>query len=307
MHFLRRGFTLVELLVVIAIIGILIALLLPAVQAAREAARRSACTNNMKQIGVALHNYHDTHKTFPLGAAVTSPTTYVPTGYTGFTEPPGWSWSALILPFMEQTALYEQCGIGQGVPIDQRITQIQTKLACYRCPSDTALPNNKRQWTWSYSNVSTGPGTSNYMGMNGTSGGCYDNCNGTFFRNASITFADVRDGSSNTIGIGERCWELKPGNTNTLYRAGVWAGTPRGTQHSKDWIYDSLCNTYRPINPTAWADWDYVNSAIASTHPGGAMVGLLDGSTRFVSETIDFTTVYQRLGQRNDGQSVGEF
>jgi len=137
------------------------------------------------------------------------------------------------------------------------------------------------------------------MGMNGTSGGCYDN--------SSITFADVRDGSSNTIGIGERCWELKPGNTNTLYRAGVWAGTPRGTQHSKDWMYDSLCNTYRPINPTAWADWDYANSAIASTHPGGAMVGLLDGSTRFVSETIDFTTVYQRLGQRNDGQSLGEF
>jgi len=301
------GFTLVELLVVIAIIGILIALLLPAVQAAREAARRSQCSNNLKQIGLALHNYHDTHQCFPLGVAVTSPATYVPTGYTGLSEPPGWSWSALILPFMEQQALYDACGICQGVPLDQRISQIQTPLSCYRCPSDTTPPNNKRQWTWSMTNLSVGPGTSNYMGMNGTVQTCYDNCNGTFFRNMAGRCADVTDGSSNTIGLGERCWQLQSGNTYTLYRAGVWAGTTRGTQHSKDWMYDSLCNTVRPINPTAWADWDDINASITSMHPGGAQVGLLDGSTRFLSETIDFTTVYQRLGQRNDGQTVGDF
>ena len=301
--FRRKGFTLVELLVVIAIIGILIALLLPAVQAAREAARRSQCSNNLKQIGLGLHNYHDTNKTFPPAHVYNTATGYTATGFNG---PPMWAWSALILPFVEQKPLYDACGITQGVPMDQRFAQIQTKLTAYRCPSDTSPANNKRQWTWGNTSIDPGPGTSNYMAMTGTQQSCNDNCNGSFLRNRGMGFADITDGSSNTIGVGERCWQLQGNNNNTLYRAGVWAGTA-SSNHSKDWMYDSLCHSERPINPTAWADWDAVNSAIASMHPGGAMVVLLDGSTRFLSETIDFTNVYQRLAQRADGQPVGNY
>lgn len=305
----QRAFTLVELLVVIAIIGILVALLLPAIQAAREAARRSQCINNLKQLGVGLHNYHDTHRCFPPGAVI-QPTGYVPTGYTGLTEPNGWAWSALILPFIEETAIWDACGNGL-VPIDQRLTEIATPLKAYRCPSDTSSQTNNRNWTWSsctYTDTAIPkPATSNYMGMLGSQGGCYDNCNGTFFRNRGLNFGEVVDGTSNTIGLGERCWQLSAGNSNTLYRAGVWAGTPRGTGHIKDWQYDNLCNTVRPINPTSWADWDYANAAIASMHPGGAIVCLLDGSTRFLDQNIDFTGVYQYLGQRADGQVVGGF
>jgi prepilin-type N-terminal cleavage/methylation domain-containing protein len=136
----RVGFTLVELLVVIAIIGILVALLLPAVQAAREAARRSECTNNLKQIGVALHNYHDTHKMFPPGWI---PQTGMPGGGSGY----AWGWGTAILPFMEQASLPDQIQYGKitiyAAAGDPAILPLmQTPIAPYRCPSDVGPPTN---------------------------------------------------------------------------------------------------------------------------------------------------------------------
>jgi prepilin-type N-terminal cleavage/methylation domain-containing protein len=306
----QRGFTLVELLVVIAIIGILIALLLPAVQAAREAARRAQCTNNLKQLGLALHNYHDVHKSLPSGVMMQADT-YKPTGYSDPTTSNGWSWAALILPYIEQGPLWEACGIGRGVPIDTRLKEIQTPVGAFRCPSDVHPPTNKRKWTWekTYSTVSAitnyQPATSNYVAMAGTSMSGWTN-DGIFNRWSKTRFADVLDGTSNTIALSERAGKVG----QIEFGAAVWAGTP--LNNSKDTYYDVFAQVYRPIN---WpgTDWDGRHSCISSNHPGGALVVLLDGSTRFLSETIEHTagapvdSTLERLAARADGQPIGEF
>ncbi|MCB1129315.1 MAG: DUF1559 domain-containing protein, partial [Verrucomicrobiae bacterium] len=127
-HANRRGFTLIELLVVIAIIAILIALLLPAVQQAREAARRTECKNKLKQLGLALHNYHDTFRAFPAAF------------YRGTTTSPGWGWGTMILPYIDQAPLYNQWVMTVSYDNGQNQTARRTKLAAYKCPSDLAYP-----------------------------------------------------------------------------------------------------------------------------------------------------------------------
>lgn len=292
----RRGFTLVELLVVIAIIGILIALLLPAVQAAREAARRSQCSNNLKQFGLAMHNYHDTFKVLP------SAVIYHSSNHA-------WGWGALILPFIEQSAMHDQCGIAKGEPIDSHTAEIETVISAFRCPSDTGPDNNNRQWTWA--NVTdVEPATSNYVVASGTEMSPGNNGNGLFFRNSQMAFRDCRDGTSNTIALGERAYEI----TNVRYGAAVWAGTGN-YNHSKDFQLDGAANAQRPINcPGTVADWDGRHLCLSSNHPGGAQVCLMDGSVRFLSETIDFQrgsptddSTYERLFRRADGKPIGEF
>ncbi len=293
----RRGFTLVELLVVIAIIGILIALLLPAVQAAREAARRSQCSNNLKQIGLALHNYHDTYKSLP------SAVIYHPSNHA-------WGWGALVLPFLEQEPLHEQCGIGQGVPIDDRLAEITTILTGFRCPSDTGPEYNNRQWTWQHVTMDPKPATANYVVMSGTAMAPGNNGNGLFYRNSANAFRDCRDGTSNTIAAGERAYEL----TNVDYGAAVWAGTAN-YNHTKDFQLDGAACGQQPINcPGTVPSWDGRHLTLSSNHPGGAMVCLLDGSVRFLSETIDFKrgsptddSTYECLIRRDDGVPLDQF
>src|SRR5947209_10191645 len=126
-----RGFTLVELLVVIAIIGVLVALLLPAVQAAREAARRMSCSSNLRQLGLAMHSYHDTHKILPYTTAA-----WGPSGVTNSVDNRGWSWNSFILPYIEQQAMYSQINFGDFVPVGNNRLLIRNPIPIAVCPSD---------------------------------------------------------------------------------------------------------------------------------------------------------------------------
>ena len=269
---LRRpgGFTLVELLVVIAIIGILIALLLPAVQAAREAARRSQCTNNLKQIGLALHNYHDVFKVFP--------PSYVHEYWWGpAMAEPRWAWSLLILPFSENSAIYDQMRVGERIPSQATADAVtrqmmDTKIATYRCPSDLQTQNINPE----FSNY----GMSNYV-ISESLAGYEDDYN-------SKSMADIRDGTSNTMMVAERDFKWRV--------AAIWIGRANSTSSTG----------FRVLNPPNWTcldsnkrPWRGAGPAdspkngvcsrynVGSLHPGGLNVVFCDGAVHFVSETID--------------------
>ncbi|WP_166825689.1 DUF1559 domain-containing protein [Thalassoroseus pseudoceratinae] len=277
----KRGFTLIELLVVIAIIAILIALLLPAVQQAREAARRTQCKNNLKQIGVATHNYHDTYKSFPSG--------WIQSRTSGTLEP-GWGWGALILPFIEQGNLHEQMGVstvdfdlvdGTDDGTASPTPETETVLDAYRCPSDTGGELNSNRG---------GHAVSNYIGVYGSC--CRDNLNagnGMFWSNSSVRMRDVEDGTTQTFMIGEI------NRDEPERRGGIWAGYyTNGKYGGVVWQTDNTAADV--INGTS-------NFTFSSKHPGGAHFLAADGSTHFVSENID-GVMYERLGNRKDGQVV---
>ncbi len=216
----RRGFTLIELLVVIAIIAVLIALLLPAVQAAREAARRIQCTNNMKQIGLALHNYHEVHNVFAMGCS------------SGAYNPPGTWWSvkqnlgplALMLPFLEQTPVYNSINFNFGAdefePIASRsltasiqATATNTSMKAFQCPSDPLAGAPDYQGTTNTTNYYASVGTTMYWSQLGTT---FSNSvpsvnmpsTGLFTLQASYGMQNCTDGSSNTIAFGEAACRL---------------------------------------------------------------------------------------------------
>lgn len=311
----RSGFTLVELLVVIAIIGILIALLLPAVQAAREAARRSQCSNNLKQIALGVHNYMDTHKTFPPGIVDTDPALGSPVGEAENRN--GLAWSALILPFVEQGTIYDQvktetlsCGRNWArdyAGSDDMIPVAEQVIASYNCPSDTMKGvNTKRK----FQNIS--PGKTNYIGNSGSSAAMDQR--GVFWAGSEIEFRDIRDGTSNTAMVVERTGSTEIGSASCEgqpcnWDAGLWIGSrPIGsavTWHTGLNLTD-VCSyggrnaTYmiNRSNRTWGATWGN-----GSDHPGGLQWALCDGSVDFVSETIDMLT-YQYLRERADGKVV---
>jgi len=270
----RLAFTLVELLVVIAIIGVLVALLLPAVQAAREAARRTQCSNNLKQIGLGLHNYHDVLKTFPSGFVANSSS-----------DGNGWGWGAFILPYIEQKSLYDALEVSKVKVPTTATTLTKTRIDAYRCPSDVGPDVNTHRGNH---------GTSNYAGVAGASsdGGVIDgtNNNGLFFRNSRIGMHSITDGTSNTLAVGERAYNSNPWN------GAVWVGRSTGYANHLWVLWDNA--DHRLKGTYQWA--------FSSLHPGGVQFVLADGSVRFLSETIDGTTL-RRLAQRNDGQVLGEF
>jgi prepilin-type N-terminal cleavage/methylation domain-containing protein/prepilin-type processing-associated H-X9-DG protein len=301
----RNAFTLVELLVVIAIIGILIALLLPAVQAAREAARRMSCTNNLKQIGVALHNYHDTHKKLPIGWLG-----FAPNGQPDFVGLPGWAWSTRILPFMEQQALYDSL-IDMDLPVtDAANAQARVQIvSTFICPSDVGddifdlkdAINEETEGT----TVLTQLAKSNYPGVFGTQdihGVCeqgepgYNGCkgNGIFYLNGSLAFRDITDGLSSTFLVGER-W--------SKWMHSTWTGVVPGGWHAPARIVAVASDEFPPNSE---ANVEQQTHNFSSYHPAGANFLLSDGHVQLITETIDLE-VYNALCTRAGGEPVGEF
>ncbi|MCA9034290.1 MAG: DUF1559 domain-containing protein [Planctomycetaceae bacterium] len=309
----RLGFTLIELLVVIAIIAILIALLLPAVQQAREAARRTQCKNNLKQLGIALHNYHDTHGMFPAG--------HMESGVDGPSYRHQFGWLTYLLPFVEQAPLYKQVNFSQ---IDLTLSAHQnpafmavggTDVSAFICPSDPTGRNNS-DWA-----------PTNYLGNQGTTCQSRDKSgSGVFGHNSWMKIRDITDGTSNTIAAAEilkgdfnvnsvrdnyifirnaadannidTCQAFPP-NSSDL--GGVWlGGTPQ----------NNLFSTNRTPNDRRFdcisPNFGCTNFAARSQHVGGAQVILADGSVHFISESISIE-VYHALGTRNGGEVVGEF
>lgn len=300
----RKGFTLVELLVVIAIIGILVALLLPAIQAAREAARRSSCSNNLKQIGLGLHMYHDTFGRLPAGWRGYDPANGQPFWF-GL---PGWAWSASLLPYMEQTAMYND-SVHFELPITDaanngvRVADIKI----FRCPTD--IGKNTFDLQGGGPLVGTGPtfplqiATGNYIGVFGTvdfhhlcnpASTTFNGCrgDGTFILNEQFRFADILDGLSNTLVVGERCSKLAPS---------TWVGVVTGGQHGVARV--AGVTNYAPNSEATPAHYFH---NFSSLHPAGTQFLAADGSVKLLNESIDLA-IYHALTTRAGGDVVGKY
>lgn len=301
----RRAFTLVELLVVIAIIGILVALLLPAVQAAREAARKTSCYNNMKQVGMALHMYHDTHKQLPAGWIAQLPGTQ----QSYWFGEPGWGWCARILPFMEQENLQDnlidfESPISAPTNAQARLTAVPT----FRCPSDIGGPTFVLPAGGPYHGSGGGYqplklAKGNYMGVFGTwdfhevcepGEPDYNGCrgDGTFFLDRGVRLADITDGTSNTIVVGERSSKWAPS---------TWVGMVTGGDHAPA----RICGIGL-FPPNSEEEEEHYTHNFSSFHPAGTNFLLGDGSVRLIAETIDMQ-VYVSLCTRDRGEPSGEF
>ena len=298
----RKAFTLIELLVVIAIIAILIALLLPAVQQAREAARRTQCKNNLKQLGLALHNYHDTFLVFP-------PAYFGVWGGSGT----NWAWGGSVLPYIDQAPLYNVINFG-NIPAHDAganstiLAAMQQPLAAFRCPSDKAKGTNSA-WVfrggWNAGGVATA--TSNYILSNhsntnkrdGSANGVFGNANAAL---GCISIKDISDGTSNTLAIGERAWQLNGVQFNAALLFGANDTDENATSYGTSTV----------VGAGGWT----MNSdarGFSSPHEGGGQFLLCDGSVRFISENINHNTdstvnsTFEYLIAREDNQVVGEF
>ena len=337
--FTRPGFTLVELLVVIAIIGILVGLLLPAVQAAREAARRMQCSNNLKNLALGMHNYHDTYQTLPPGYI--NRTANYPTINTS--ERSQWAWGAFILPFVEQAPLHDQLQVGTisltaaltpGTPEDRR-TLLATPLDVFICPSDAGPEvNTSDTLLVDANNARQNVGKANYVGINTTrrwhSGGRLtgpdagqpsqwspapsgtQSPNGLFFRNRGIRFRDILDGTSNTLMLSERVVQQRTPTGPVNCNGATWSGN--NIQNEQLTIRVSLGTLVERLNET---NAGRCQRGLSSLHPGGLMFAISDGSIRFIGETIEHNSAgfggtdavdstLERLGSRDDGQPVGQ-
>ncbi|WP_417385488.1 DUF1559 domain-containing protein [Gimesia sp.] len=303
----KRGFTLIELLVVIAIIAILIALLLPAVQQAREAARRSTCKNNLKQIGLALHNYHDNFNMFPPGDVRR---TYGSGVQSWTTSQLGWI--PRILPFLDQSVIYNQINweMEHGVSAAPNSNLRREKIPAIRCPSDSS-----RQPDANY-------GPTNYLACRGNNTSTTAN-RGTsmFWNNSDTRIRDVEDGTTNTMMVSETfasaefCTEQPSGGvcpaTCTSYNSGLTGG-----QQGYSWMYASLYEAayygtaYTPNHKQpdcgASSSSQAAHLAARSKHTGGAHALLGDGSVRFASDNID-SQIWINLGNPSDGNVLGEW
>ncbi len=301
----RRGFTLIELLVVIAIIAVLVALLLPAVQQAREAARRTQCKNNLKQIGLAMHNYHEQFNCFPPGYISVDSATGAMTPLEGGN---GAGWAVMLLPQIDQGPLFNKFDLRLSITDPVNAALITTRIPGFVCPTDTAAAHTfKIGEEANPTNVLATLATANYVGGFGTVS--LDDCenapgtdpvsaqgqclgDGAVYHNSRTLIRDFTDGTSNTIMVGER-------KTRTdLDWWSTWAGMVAEGEEAGQRILGSMDHV--PNDPAAHFD-DF-----SSHHTGGAQFLMADGHVRFVSENID-SVLYKAVGTRQGGEVIGEF
>jgi prepilin-type N-terminal cleavage/methylation domain-containing protein len=333
----RRAFTLIELLVVIAIIAILIALLLPAVQQAREAARRTQCKNNLKQIGLAFHNYHDTFNSFPFGWMVGQ----------DFNAS---VWSVMLLPYLDQGPLYNQWdssvpawnqaaafGKGPQASIDGNLAAIRTPLTVFMCPSTSAENEHNYDYSAAGFPLTFTAARSDYIATSGVLGNfasiAYSGSAGGS-RGGILTFVgwevdgsgpgdpitrmrDITDGTSNTMIVGERVGgttiyrgqQMHPGDTAALgpTNGGGWGDILNGEHWFGGSLYDGTPSPFAPGGgPCAINCTNARGGGLYSFHTGGAQVLLADGAVRFLSANIAANTLAS-LVTRAKGEVVGEF
>ncbi len=317
----RIGFTLIELLVVIAIIAVLIALLLPAVQQAREAARRSQCINNMKQLGLALHNYHSTHTFFPLNMYG---------GYTGYHTPymqnffsgtpmtmyqqgsKSWSFQAFLLPYIDQASFYNTLNPG-NLPINGS-GQMDVVVPVFVCPSDSN--GSRLTESTSYTTGGVTVSITSYKGVMGSDsdwgayannvvtapGDSYVQNNGLFeimsnYRPKRV--GDIVDGTSNTIVIGEAVV-----NKDFASSSGSGPGWSWMNSAEANCMTSAPINIYGPKSPVS-TPWEY-GWSFASAHEGGAHFLRGDGTVRFLSENMSLT-IYRNLSTLYGEEVIGQY
>ena len=303
----ERGFTLIELLVVIAIIAVLIALLLPAVQQAREAARRAQCKNKMKQLGLALHNYHDTFGAFPPGV-VTNATGICTTSATSWGAP----WTVMVLPYIDQAPLYSTFNMSSGqffglYPIEASRSESAKQIVrnvVFECPSD---PNaSEANSTTNYMGISGGCTSPGDTGCCNSAQGRYASNNGIFFNDSKTGIRDITDGTTNTFMLGETKYLVLKA-TNSGYYA-TWASgyynqsTDINTQTTAACVNQINSSLLDPGKSGGSPTHNVHESTLGSRHVGGAHHTMADGSSHFISENIDIT-VYRGLARKADGSA----
>jgi prepilin-type N-terminal cleavage/methylation domain-containing protein/prepilin-type processing-associated H-X9-DG protein len=308
----RAAFTVIELLVVIAIVAVLLALLVPAVQQAREAARRAQCRSNLKQLALALHNYHDQFLVFPPGCVHSGPD-YTVTGRAGY------GWGTFVLPYIDQGPLYTTLNVGsQNLNVllkdPAQRPLVQQPLSVFRCASDTGPDLNDQH---AFTNANYGgisAATANYVAVHGTrwvyASDWVDSQMdpfGIFWPDSRVRLGDVTDGTSQTLLLGERNWP---------FTAAIWVGVRNYNGNLTMGLQANQGLTNWPINEPG----TNAQRAFHSQHVGGAHFAFADGRVQFLSESINADStltiagnpqscrgVYQRLGQRADGLPVGEY
>jgi prepilin-type N-terminal cleavage/methylation domain-containing protein/prepilin-type processing-associated H-X9-DG protein len=301
----RHAFTLIELLVVIAIIGVLMGLLLPAVQKVREAANRTRCLNNLKQIGLACHNYHNASESLPPGYQATAV-------FPATTR--GWGWAAYLLPYIEENNLFASLNLAQPV---ESSAGIQAMVKIYLCPSDVT-PTGAFGVVNGAGTTVTNAGPSSYAACVGSDASGVEDLtgDGVFYRNSKTRFSDILDGTSNTILIGERSW---------IYGQHIWAGAinnavslrslqnPNPPGGATSAVSQCLILAHAHLN-NATSDPDGGMDDFSSNHPGGSNFLFGDGSVRFIrnvpgdnadgSYTAD-SLIFQAMGTRAGGETPG--
>jgi prepilin-type N-terminal cleavage/methylation domain-containing protein/prepilin-type processing-associated H-X9-DG protein len=302
-HPRRSGFTLIELLVVIVVIAVLAALLLPAVQSARESARRTQCANNLHQIGIALSQYHSAIGRFP-SAFVRDLT--IP----GNQSNPGWGWGSMILSYLEQANLYSAANYMLPIPAADQLTFRRTSLSAYLCPSS---PNDGPA---SFRYYGDGTVTSvmelsagQYVASGGQIPAVFTGAtNGVFHQNSSVSIADITDGTSMTLMVGERSRNLADSTWAGVAGYGIVCTNPQWPIRDCQPTALMVISYTGPILPSnRWVDVPNYSGAVVddfwSCHPGGCNFSFADGSVRFIKQTIDPHT-FSFLSSRNGAEVI---